>query len=218
MSSVSVPTGLMSFEEFITWKPDHRAYELYEGIPSEMQPVGQHEEIVGFLTVKIAVAIERLNLPYFLPNQALIKPPSRASSLSFSVESAYCPDVMVIKRTELSAEPLWGRSSTLTQGSSLALVVEVVSTNWRIDYGHKLTDYEALGILEYWIVDYLPLGGRRVIGDSRLPTVSVYRLLDNEFSLEQFQDDSLIISSVFPDINLTANQIFNANRQEQGND
>ncbi|MBC8122731.1 MAG: Uma2 family endonuclease [Gemmatimonadaceae bacterium] len=211
MSSVFSPTGVMSFEEFVAWKPDHRAYELYEGIPFEMQPVGQHEEIVGYLTVKIAVEIARSDLPYFLPKQALIKPPSRASGMTPLIESAYCADVMAIKRAELSSEPLWSSSSTLTRGDSLALVVEVVSTNWRTDYGYKLTDYEALGILEYWIVDYVPLGGRRAIGDPRLPTVSIYRLLDNEFSLEQFRGDELIVSGIFPDINLTADQIFTAN-------
>lgn len=212
MNPVFSPMGVMSFEEFVTWKPDHRAYELYEGIPFEMQPVGQHEEIVGYLTLKIAVEIARSDLPYFLPKQALIKPPSRASGVAPLIESAYCPDVMVIKRAELSSEPLWSRSSTLTRGAALALVVEVVSTNWRTDYGYKLTDYEALGILEYWIIDYVPLGGRRAIGEPRLPTVSIYRLLDDEFSLEQFRGDELIVSGVFPDINLTANQIFNANR------
>ncbi|WP_445305077.1 Uma2 family endonuclease [Microcoleus sp. Pol12B4] len=33
-------------------------------------------------------------------------------------------------------------------GSSARLIVEVVSTNWRDDYGYKLVDYEALGISE----------------------------------------------------------------------
>jgi Uma2 family endonuclease len=37
-------------------------------------------------------------------------------------------------------------------------VVEVVSTNWRDDYGLKLADYEAMGIVEYWIVDFRALG------------------------------------------------------------
>lgn len=51
------------------------------------------------------------------------------------------------------------------------LVVEVVSTNWHDPYARKLEDYEALGILEYWIVDYQALGGRRFIG---FPMLSQY--------------------------------------------
>jgi Protein of unknown function (DUF820). len=46
----------------------------------------------------------------------------------------------------------------------------LVSTNWRDDYGYKLVDYEALGISEYWIADYLGLGGRRYIGNPKQPT------------------------------------------------
>jgi Uma2 family endonuclease len=38
--------------------------------------------------------------------------------------------------------------------------VEVVSTNWQNDYARKSEDYALLGITEYWIVDYLGLGGR----------------------------------------------------------
>lgn len=213
MSAMFPQTSLISFEEFVALKPDNRAYELHEGIPFEMQPVGRHEEIVGFLTVNIAVEVGRLGLPYVLPKQALIKAPSRAESLTFSAESAYCPDISVVRRSAFSEEPLWSNAAVLTQGSSVALVVEVVSHNWRIDYGHKLNDYEALGISEYWIVDYLPLGGKRMIGEPRIPTVSVYRLFEDEFALKYYQEDERIISGVFPEISLTAKQVFKANHQ-----
>ena len=64
------------------------------------------------------------------------------------------------------------KCSTITKGAILLpLVVEVVSTNWRTDYAHKLADYESLGIPEYWIVDYLGLGGKRYIGDPKQPTI-----------------------------------------------
>ncbi|XQQ05297.1 MAG: Uma2 family endonuclease [Leptolyngbya sp. IPPAS B-1204] len=52
-------------------------------------------------------------------------------------------------------------SSVLTLDKSIKLIVEVVSTNWRIDYAKKLADYEDLGIPEYWIIDCAALGGRR---------------------------------------------------------
>lgn len=34
----------------------------------------------------------------------------------------------------------------------------------------KLGEYEALGIQEYWIVDYVALGGRRFIGNPKRTT------------------------------------------------
>jgi len=95
-------------------------------------------------------------------------------------------------------------------GSSVCLAVEVVSTNWQADYLTKLRDYEEMGILEYWIVDYLGLGGRRYIGNPKQPTLSVYQLVDGEYDLAQFRGDDKIESAAFPELNLTAQQVFEA--------
>ncbi|MGB5768480.1 MAG: Uma2 family endonuclease, partial [Crocosphaera sp.] len=104
--------------------------------------------------------------------------------------------------------PFWKTRSTITQGKTVSLVIEVVSSNWGYDYGHKLIDYEALGIPEYWIVDYLGLGGKRYIGDPKKPTISIYKLVDQEYQLQLFRDNAPLVSSVFPSLNLTAQQIF----------
>lgn len=65
-------------------------------------------------------------------------------------------------------------------------------------------------IPEYWIVDYLGLGGRRLIGNTKPPTISIYELIDGEYQVRQFRDEDLITSSTFPEFNLSANQIFQA--------
>jgi Uma2 family endonuclease len=121
-------------------KPDRILYELNDGVIVEMPPIGEHEEINGFLGGEVTVEFKRLNLPYFLPKQALIKVPDR--------ESAYSPDVLVINQKNLSSEPLWKKSSTVTQAASVPLVIEVVSTNWQNDYAHKLVDYKILCLPE----------------------------------------------------------------------
>jgi Uma2 family endonuclease len=90
------------------------------------------------------------------------------------------------------------------------LIIEVVSTNWQDDDGYKLIDYEALGIREYWIVDYLGLGGRRYIGSPKQPTLSIYQWVDGEYEVQRFHRDDPISSTVFPMLNLTAAQIFTA--------
>ena len=97
------------------------------------------------------------------------------------------PDLLLIDRQQLSSEPLWEKQSTLIHGKFIPLVVEVVSSNWRDDYGYKLIDYEAMGIREYWIVDYLGIGGIRFIGQPKQPTVSIYRLVDGEYQVQQFR-------------------------------
>jgi len=67
-----------------------------------------------------------------------------------------------------------------------------------------------MGIAEYWIVDYAALGGRKFIGEPKLPTISVCNLVDGEYQISKFCDNQQIISQVFPELKLTANQIFHA--------
>ena len=88
--------------------------------------------------------------------------------------------------------------------------MEVSSTNWRDDYLYKLAEYEALGILEYWIVDYLAVGATRYIGSPKTPTLSVYILADGEYQLQQFRGSNRILSTTFPELTLTAEAIFQA--------
>lgn len=109
---------------------------------------------------------------------------------------------------------MWKKSSTVTQAGSVPLVIEVVSTNWRDDYASKLVDYEIFGVPEYWIVDYLALGGRRYIGNPKQPTISIYYLVDGEYQVNLFRGDDRIISPTFPELNLTAEQIFQAGRSQ----
>jgi Uma2 family endonuclease len=216
MSTVSLPTSLLSFEEFIALKPDGSTCELHEGIPYGRQPVGQHEEIVAFLTLSIAMEVGRLALPYLLPKQALIKTSLRTKNLAFGLESAYCPDISVIKRNALAEEPLWNSASTLIQGSSFALVIEVADTN-DMDHRYKLADYESLGISECWIINYLPLDDVSLFDGSRVPNVSVYRVSNGKFVLRCFQGNELIISDVFPEMKITVDQVLNASYQERIN-
>ncbi len=198
----------ITFEDFLEWKPDGGCYELHNGVIVEMQPQGDHEEINGFLAKKLNVQFDQLNLPYIIPKQALVKAPDR--------ESAYSPDVVVINQKNLSAEPLWKKFSTVTQAASVPLVIEVVSTNWKDDYAHKLVDYETFGVPEYWIVDYLALGGRRYIGNPKQPTISIYYLVEDEYQVNQFRGTDCIVSPTFPELNLTAEQILQAGRSLEG--
>ncbi|MDZ8083073.1 MAG: Uma2 family endonuclease [Nostoc sp. DcaGUA01] len=196
----------VTFEEFLNWKPDGGCYELHDGVIVEMQPVGDHEEINGFLAGEVTLEFKRLKLPYLIPKQGIVKVPDK--------ESGYSPDVIVINQKNLLLEPMWKKSSTVTQAGSVPLVIEVVSTNWRDDYASKLVDYEIFGVPEYWIVDYLALGGRRYIGNPKQPTISIYYLVDGEYQVNLFRGDDRIISPTFPELNLTAEQIFQAGRSQ----
>jgi Uma2 family endonuclease len=193
---------LISFDEFLEGKPENGRYELHNGVIVGMpNPTGKHSAIPGFQAIELGLEIRRLQLPYFIPKECTIK---------FNENSGYDPDVIVLDKQAVEAnESRWERESVITQGNSVKLVIEVVSTNWRDDYAHKMIDYEALGIPEYWIVDYLGLGGSRYIGYPKQPTLSVYQLVDGEYQIKLFRGEERIESAVFPELNLTAKQIFN---------
>jgi Uma2 family endonuclease len=196
---------VITFEEFVDWLPENSGvrYELHNGNIIEMaQPVGEHEEVKGFLNVEISFEIKRLGLPYGIPNQAIVRPDGK--------DSGYFPDLLVLNRANLAKEKLWKKESILSDAASLPLVIEVVSTNWRDDYHLKFADYEEMGIVEYWIVDYAALGGRNFIGNPKQPTISVCNLVDGEYQISKFGDGDRLISQTFPELNLTANQIFQA--------
>lgn len=194
---------LVSFDEFVNWKPSNSRYELHNGVIVKMpQPLGDHEDIVGFLVEKLVTEYTRLNLPYRIPKTALIKP--------LESETAYSSDVLLLNRPNLATEARWKNQSTVSYAQSIPLVIEVVSTNWRDDYLNKAGDYERIGIPEYWIVDYLGLGGRRFIGNPKQPTISIYQLVEGEYQVSQFRKSDRTLSPTFPQLNLTAQEIFDA--------
>lgn len=196
----------VTFDEFIAWYPENSEYnyELHNGVIIEMPKArGKHSEIAGFLAYKLNVAIDSQGLNCFIPKEAVVKP--------LRDESGYEPDVIVLDRLSVSKEPRWETSSIIEMGESVSLIIEVASTNWRDDYFLKAGDYEEMGISEYWIVDYRGLGGRRFIGNPKQPTLSVYHLVDGEYQVSQFRENEAIESPAFPELNLTAEQVFNAN-------
>jgi Uma2 family endonuclease len=164
------------------------------------KPKGKHSEITGFGIKKLNYAIDEMQVSYFIPRECIIK---------ISDDTGYEPDITVIDRESLADEPRWESSSIIERGKSVKLVVEVVSTNWRDDYALKLSDYESIGIEEYWIADYLGLGGRRYIGSPKQPTLSVCTLVDGEYEIQQFKGDDSIQSRTFPELQLTVDQLFN---------
>ena len=174
-------TVTFTFDEFVAWYPEnsvHR-YELHNGVIVEMPlGTGPHSRVTGFTRDEISAEIRRLKLPYFIPGDCLLKPVRN--------EAGYQPNVIVLDQTAFASELRWDKESIITMGSSVRLAVEVVSTNWRDDYHFKFADYEEMGIPEYWIVDYLGLGGRKFIGTPKQPTLSVCQLVDGEYQVKQF--------------------------------
>jgi Uma2 family endonuclease len=193
----------MSFDEFMEWYPEtsENRYELRRGVVIEIpKPRGTHSRLAGDLAFDLGTAIRHGNQPYFIPKECIVK---------ITNDTGYEPDIIVLDAAAIADEPRWERESIITLGQSIKLVVEVVSTNWRDDYLVKLGDYEALGIQEYWIADYLGIGGRRYIGSPKQPTLTLCTIVDGEYVLQQFRGSDCIASPTFPELQLTVDQVFN---------
>jgi Uma2 family endonuclease len=66
-----------------------------------------------------------------------------------------------------------------------------------------------MGIPEYWIVDYAAYGSKELIGDPKQPIITIYSLSDDgDYRSKRFKENDRIVSPTFPDLNLTAEQIF----------
>jgi Uma2 family endonuclease len=116
------------------------------------------------------------------------------------------PDLMVLTEDTLSAMRLDQRSLVAPDMAPPALVVEVVSLgrpgsdNYDRDYIETPEEYAARGIPEFWQVD------------PERTVVTVLRLKDGAYRSQEFRGSSLVISSTFPALNLTAEQILRAGR------
>jgi Uma2 family endonuclease len=195
---------LLTFDEFVACYGDNEHYELIDGELIDMEPTGPHEEVAAFVLRKVNVEIDRLSVRWFTPARCLIKP--------LGTSTAFRPDVVVLDKAVIANEPLWQREPIVTLGTSIKLVIEVVSTNWQNDYARKLDDYQALGIPEYWIVDYLGLGGTLFIGSPKQPTLTICKLEEECYKMSQFRSGDHLVSPTFPELDLTAEQVFNAGR------
>jgi len=118
----------------------------------------------------------------------------------------------------VSATNLCGSASRLSRSvavsqqyrSSIAAVVEVVSSNWRNDCARKTEDYALLRIPEYWIVDYLELGGHDCIGESEQPTLTLCLLRGDRYRKQLLRSREAIASPTFRRLSTTAEEIFAA--------
>ncbi|MBV9387059.1 MAG: Uma2 family endonuclease [Chroococcidiopsidaceae cyanobacterium CP_BM_ER_R8_30] len=192
----------LTFDEFLDHYGDDDRYELIDREIFDLEPTGPHEEVAAFIDRKLNVQIDTLELPYFIPQRCLIKPLGNVTG--------FRPDLVVLDRSQLAKEPLWSQEPVITMGSSIRLVVEVVSTNWQNDYARKVEDYAALGIAEYWIADYAALGGVQFLGRIKQPTLSICELTDGIYEARRLRGNERVVSPTFPNLQLTAEQILKA--------
>lgn len=181
----STATTLLSFEEYVAHDDGTESrYELVDGELVEMTPpVLEHFLIAKFIEQALDAEIKRIQQSWLCFREAGVRTGLRKSRLS---------DVCVV--TLEQARELQGTSVIFS--TPPLLVVEVVSPDSITrDYRYKRTEYAALEIPEYWIVD--PLKAQVIV------------LEFNEGLYEEtgFTGDQQIISPTFPELLLTVTQV-----------
>lgn len=205
MPAQAIPTK-STFDEFVKWYPENSLakYELRDGGIVEIpRGSGDRSEVSGNIRGELSWEINRLDLPYFIPGHCLFKIPGK--------DTAYQPDIVVLELSALTNELRWEESSIIQNPTSVQLVVELVDEDWETPYIWKSTDYESMGIPEYWIADCQ--GKIKFKGDSNnnegLASLSVYHAVGEEYQVKIFIGDDAIKSVAFPHLNLTVNEFFN---------
>jgi Uma2 family endonuclease len=194
----------LTFEEFLEQYPDgYGIYELVNGEIVQVEPTRAHKNVARFLVFAFNDEIRRLKLDY-IPDKDIVVRTVTASG----EEQGRNPDVGVVRAS------LWN-SNVLAYGAltePIQLAVEVASTNWEDDYVDKLDEYQRLGIPEYWIVDYLAIASRAYLGNPKVPTVSVYQLVEGQYQVQKFRGSDRILSKTFPELELTVEQVIESSQ------
>jgi Uma2 family endonuclease len=178
----------LTFEEYLTYDDGtDKRYEFNDGELVEMSPpIGLHERIVAFLCFFLTLEVKRQSSPYCV----------RANGVEiWTGKRTRRPDVCVLsKQQELD---ILKKAAILF--SPPLLVIEVVSPDYRnVDRQDKWSEYQSIGVLEYWIVD------------AGLGVISILCLVNGAYQETVFHLGEKIISPTFVNLQLTVDDVLNA--------
>lgn len=179
---------LFSFEEYLTYDDgtDNR-YELVEGrLELVNPPTIQHFLLAKFIERLLDSEINRLGLDWLCFKETGVRTGKNKSRLT---------DICVV--TSAQAKELINESAVFE--TAPLLVVEVVSPeSISRDYRRKRSEYAALDIPEYWIVD--PLKNQ----------ICVLLLEEGLYEEAVFTGSQPITSRTFPELSITVEQVLAA--------
>jgi len=199
--TMATTTEIVSFEEYLAFQAQQDiTYELENGV---LIPMGigrrQHTDIAKFLEKVFDTEIERLGLPLATYRGGVgIRIPQVGRKATSRV-----PDLIVV--TLEQQDYLATLTDAVLEDSIPPLVVEVVSAGTgNIDHRKKRAEYNILEIPEYWIVDFIDESDV-----SEKPKVTICKLVEGLYEAKVYQGSDRIESDLFPELNLTAQQIIN---------
>ncbi|MBW4420030.1 MAG: Uma2 family endonuclease [Myxacorys californica WJT36-NPBG1] len=190
----------LSFDDYLTYDDGTDAlYELFNGELIEVPPEsGQNTEIAVFLLLQFAAIVGHIRVrPHGLELEVRGEPRNRYPDLTILREE-HVPQLQRRNTIRLSMAPPILVVEVVSPGE---LVVEVVSPGELQrdrDYVAKRSQYAAIAVPEYWIVD------------PEIEVISVCELDNSEYQVTQFRGNDRIVSPNFDDLHLTAEQVLKA--------
>jgi len=186
-----------NFEDYLDYDDgSDRRYELVDGEIAELPPESPENDFLALNLRDLLITLVRRQLIRVHTCEIevpVLKPREPANRY---------PDLVILRAEHLD---LMGRRLTIKLDMpSPRLIVEVVSPgtesteNYQRDYTGKRDQYAARGIPEYWLID------------PPRQTVLVLTLKGVSYQEKSFTGQAPIVSSAFPDLKLTAEQILNA--------
>ncbi len=178
----------LTFEEYLNYDDGNGFhYELVNGRLELINiPTIEHFLIVAFLDTAFTVEIQRLSLSWLTFRNTGTRTGKNKSRLT---------DLCVV--TQEQARDLLKVSAVFE--TPPLLIVEVVSPDSiKRDYRHKRSEYAAVGVPEYWIVDPLEL------------KITVLLLEEGFYEETVFTADQKIVSQTFRELAIAPDQVFAA--------
>ncbi|MBD2450858.1 Uma2 family endonuclease [Nostoc sp. FACHB-152] len=185
---VTTPVSNLTFEEYLKYDDGTGFhYELVDGRLELINiPTIEHLLIAKFLEQTLDAEILRLSSSWLTFRETGTRTGKNKSRLT---------DLCVV--TQEQARDLL-KASAVFETPPL-MIVEVVSPDSiKRDYRYKRSEYAAVGVPEYWVVDPLEL------------KITVLFLEEGFYEEEVFTADQKILSRTFPELAIAPHQIFAA--------
>ncbi len=199
-SPVYIPTKLLSFEEYLTYDDGSECrYELLD--TGELVELPYENQTNVVLAMALARYLEQfVHWRLMMLNTTAIQvTPTTLTLLDGRRrrirQQSRIPDLMVL--TLAGERQIFGKPSGLAlHHDNPTLIVEFVSeSNAGEDYFDKRAQYEARGVREYWIAD------------RHQQKVTVLTMAGDHYEEAICQGSTAIQSKVFPDAEITAEQV-----------
>jgi Uma2 family endonuclease len=183
----------VTFEEYLSYSEDLEGqFQLIDGELVELPPESPENDFLALNLRDLLIKVVRRQLARVHTCEVQVP------VLQVGDAANRYPDLVVLRPEHLD---LMGRRLTITiDMPPPQLVMEVVSpgkSNRDRDYINKRAQYAAIDVPEYWLID------------PKRQTVTVLELQGNDYrEAGTFRGDDRIISPSFPELTLTAEQVF----------